>query len=507
MIWMTVETDCQSAIFFYLFNYSTMNTYPELRFHLRLIPLAALCLLPMQQGIAQDENPTTDTPLMVLGDFPFTPKDYTEENKNYNTKTTDAKTVTLSGTGSSYSGKNVNITNNYTGTENSYGIFSEKGKYIHFGADEGTYSTVTTSADSKSATGIRITSSLTEQSYIYNTKVYNKGTWGHGMEAFSSVLLNNVHFYLEPTNAEGAQAGYGIYANGQKSLVTNKNESGEVIGTVTVTASADTNATAAVASYMKAVVDLAEITIDINHGGALAGGGGGMLTLTNSTIISRNEGNTLITSTSWDSPVFTLNNVKIRASEAPDSGIAKDQRIYVKDSLGDTISVNLINTDFDGYTELKSPLSTQMPDCIQMTLSSNASWTVSRDSDLGLNGSLTLDGSSTISFTSAEDGDFTNINSAVVMLANGSILQLDKDSSEFSGGDIITLFTKAEGENYTNNGALLVTSDDKILEYIDLDNGKFELTGNIIDPIPEPSSSVLGLAGMAALAFARKRRK
>lgn len=481
-----------------------MNTYPLLRCR-RIVPLMAACLFSLQQhGFSQDEIPTSDTPLMILGDFPFTPTDYYHENKNYSTKVTDAKTITLSGTDSSYTGKNINITNNYTGTENSYGIFSEKGKFIHFGADDGQYATVTTSAGSAKATGIRITSTLSQQSYIYNTKVINKGTWGHGMEAFSSVLLNNVHFYLEPANANGERAGYGIYANSGKSLVTNKNEQGDVIGTVTVTSGAGVHATAAIASYANALVDLEQITIDVHTGAALAGGQSGNLKLTNSTIISRTEGNALLRSTSWGSPVFTLTNVHILESDAPGASIAKNQVIYVENSLGDTVVVNLVDTDFHGYTELKEPNSPYSPDSLDINLSSGATWTVSRDSSLGLNGNLALDGSCTLNFIT-EGGDFTQINSAAVMLASGSILQLDRDSSEFSADQVITLFTKAQGDDYTNEGALLMTRDHMILEYIDLDNGQFQLTGNIIDPIPEPVAALLMLPAICLMTVARRR--
>lgn len=487
------------------------NAHYNIRMNKLIYQKTCLSLLAFCLGLSlsySDETVTTDVPLQVLGDFPFTPVDFLDENKHRNTKTTDGTTVLLKGTNSSYSGKNVNITNNYSGSGNSYGLCSEKGKYINFGADEGTYAVITTSAASSTSCGIRL-ASLTEQSYIYNAKINHNGAYGYGMEAFSSVLLDNVHFYLNGGDSQTPQTGYGIYASGNKALVTNKDEQGNVVGTVTITGSSTTNVSGALSAYGFASVDLAGITIDIHQGRILTGGGGsgdnsgGSILLTDSTIISRTAGNTLIATTSWGSPSFTLNNVKILESDAPGAGIAKDQRLYVENTLGEASSINFIRTAFDGYAE--SSYSSYWSISMEISLSSNSSWNVSRDSNLGQDGVLSLDGSSTISFVTTNGDDFTNINTASIMLANGSILMLDRDSSEFSENQIITLFTGVLEENYTNGGALLVTSDNMVLEYIDLKNGKFQLTGSMFQLIPEPASATLGLAALGAFLIRRRR--
>lgn len=120
--------------------------------------------------------------------------------------------------------------------------------------------------------------------------------------------------------------------------------------------------------------------------------------------------------------------------------------------------------------------------------------------------SVSLDSASALGFESY-NGDpaleaITDLSALSVALAAGSRLILDHEAEDFSAGDVLMLFRGVT--NWENDGALLVTSDHRILEYIDLQNGSFELTGNILLPIPEPAGASLALCGLAALLLRRR---
>lgn len=222
-------------------------------------------------------------------------------------------------------------------------------------------------------------------------------------------------------------------------------------------------------------------------GGVIVVNTGGSVSLTNSTISSA-DGNRLVYGQSNDMNTVSLVNVNLDQ--------AKNQVIGRNDAIQYTCTLNLSEgTNLDGYAVVGHAGS-----MTNVTIATGASWNVTQDSNLGL-GTLSLAGDSVISFVT-DSGDFTNINAAAVMLAENSILQLDRQSSTFEVGDMVTLFTGAAGDAFTNLGAHLMTSDGYSLLYIDHDNGSFEITAIVI---PEPSAAAFGLLGLGLLARRRRR--
>lgn len=229
------------------------------------------------------------------------------------------------------------------------------------------------------------------------------------------------------------------------------------------------------------------------------------LVLTNSTIVST-DGNNLILFEDGSMPIV-LDHVNLDR--------AQNQVIRVTSTGIPDITLKN-GTHYHGYAVLADD---SIPQAINMSLEQQAQWTLTAHSNLGVflpeieemapgyvYGHLFVDSTSCINFL--EDGDgFFNINLVSIMLASGSILNLDKDSADeaLSAGSTITLFTGASDSDFVNEGTLLISSDGYSLEYIDNNNGTFTLTGNRLNLIPEPSAALFGLFSLLSLSAARRR--
>lgn len=118
--------------------------------------------------------------------------------------------------------------------------------------------------------------------------------------------------------------------------------------------------------------------------------------------------------------------------------------------------------------------------------------------------SISLDSMAALGFSTLTGPlNFRELNALSVALESGTCLFLDREADEYSAGDIIKLFKGVV--NWENDGALLLTSDHYALEYIDLQNGSFELTGNIVSQIPEPAGATLALFGLGVLLLRRRK--
>lgn len=377
----------------------------------------------------------------------------------------------------SYEGHNVNIINNYR-FERGAGVYTNGGSHINLTADEDTWNIIT--AKGTRSFGISITNTKSD-STVSRTKIYTETSNSRGID-FSSpfnsaeLVLDNVEIHL------GNTSNIAIYASVNAS-VTNSSKGGVLIN---YQGKASGNALYATRNSS---IDLHSTTITNGNGTQLEASLGSTVSLTNSSI-ENSKGSTLMvggTSSETATNYFNLNNV--------DLSLAKDQMIM---NNGGITEISISNgTAFDGFANIAVDAGT-------IVNLDHSSWNVTRDSRLGT-GSITLENYSVLFFNSTgTSGDFFEINTAAVMLATGSILHVDMDSSEIYDGQIITLFTGASGDEFTNYNSHLISSDGKILDYIDLDNGQFQLSGQFIDQVPEPASASLALLGLVALAFRRK---
>lgn len=409
------------------------------------------------------------------------------KTESYVNRTTDDTVVTTArlNPSSTYYGRNINITNNYQGGawDPGAGIqATNTAALLDLRADEGTWNIITTNG--AYARGLWI--STKQESFISNTKFMTNGHSSTGMVATGgAVSLDNVQFHLSSSLGKDMK---GLNAT-SSAIVTNQGQRG-----VTITSDRNGSVLAAIWADDGGQVDLHDATIDIyqtrpDSGGVLHSCLGAVITLTDSRIAS-SDGNTLIDTHNVGTGTVNLHNVNLDR--------AKNQRIFSSDN-GAILQVNLSgDTHLDGYAVTGDAAAT-----IHINLESGASWNVTEDSDLGFNSTLTLDGTSSISFVT-DLSDFTNINAAVVMLEAGAILQLDRNADTFETGDLVTLFSGAMGDDFTNEGALLLTADGYRIDYIDYDNGTFEVRG-VLRPIPEPATTTLGLLSLGFLAIRRKR--
>lgn len=387
---------------------------------------------------------------------------------------------------SAYEGKNVNITSNGW----AYGIFADNASYVNVSADDGTWSNITTNG----IYGHGLYLNTTQTNSISNTKIFSTGEESKGIcvdgsfsETSINVLLDNVHIHLS-AGTPGVNAGMGIQAD-TGAVVSNRGK-----GAVSVTFDSSSTAMAALRSDQEGVIDLQDATLDVNqtNEGVISVNTGGKVSLTDSTIIS-SGGNTLINGQAGADESGSVNLDNVNLDQAKNQIIGSSAT-----SIQFIYTLNLSRgTNLDGYAIIAD----RSKSATNVNIMTGASWNVTQDSDLG-GGALSLDANSTISFVT-ESGDFTNINAAAVMLEAGSILQLDRDASTFTDGDLVVLFTGAAGDAFTNHGALLMSADGISLLYIDYDDGSFEITST--SSIPEPSAVALGLFGIGF--FAIRRRK
>lgn len=442
-----------------------------------LITLTSILVATACQALAQYTDETT--PLIVVSSM-------TRTDSYVNRTTVETVPVTIKlNPSSTYYARNINVTNNYQGGawDPGAGIqATNTAALLDLRADEGTWNVITTNG--AYARGLWI--STKQESFISNTKFITNGHSSTGMTATGgAVSLDNVRFHLSSSLGENMM---GLHTT-SSSTVSNQGQRG-----ITITSDRSGPVSAAIWADDGGSVDLHDATIDIyqtrpDSGGVLHSCLGAVITLTDSRIAS-SDGNTLIDTHNVGTGTVNLHNVNLDR--------AKNQRIYSSDS-GAVLQVNLSGeTHLDGYTQIGDAAAT-----IHINLESGASWNVTEHSDLGLNSTLILDGTCAISFVT-DLSDFTNINAAVVMLEAGAVLQLDRNADAFETGDLVTLFTGAMGDDFTNEGALLLTADGYRIDYIDYDNGTFEVRG-VLQPIPEPSGATLGLLSLVFLAVRRKR--
>lgn len=477
---------------------------------MKLHQLTASLIAGIIAGYASAQEPTyteETTPLNI------TTPGLTEEE--YVNRTTDASMGTsIVIRKASYSGKNINITNN---ANSASGISLEGGPYPSFStfnltAEKGTWSTVTMNGDN--ATGLTF-GYYARPIYVTNTEIYNKGNGGRGIYndvvLFKSdaLQLDNVNIHLSTTTADG-NTGVGIYGS-----ATNKGK-----GQVTITSDNSGTGVAISGGSAGSIVDLYNTTINVarttTDQGILRSYGTTTISLTNSNI-SSSAGNTLISGLGK----VNLNNVKL--------GNAKNQKIYAfgAASTGDPLNINFSNgTKFDGYADIDSePFGDgDKPDYsnsrvyISLTISSNSSWNVTQNSVMGPRhpavfnvngGSVIVDGTSRISFEELSSGTFTNITAATIALDAGAILMLGADAEAIQalidGGNgkyNVTLFLT--DNTFSNEGVIMVTSDNHILEYTTNNLGTYTLLNVLPASIPEPTTATLGLAAIGLFALRRR---
>lgn len=139
---------------------------------------------------------------------------------------------------------------------------------------------------------------------------------------------------------------------------------------------------------------------------------------------------------------------------------------------------------------------------INFTMKDASQWTVTGDS---LMSNLIMESGTSLIFCFDEgEADFTNINALAVSLASGTILNLDQDASYFGSGMTVDLFTVSE--SFIDEGTMIVSRDGYILEIdpAQSGDGSYHLTGQVLGAIPEPTGSVLVLAGLSVV-FMRRR--
>lgn len=337
---------------------------------------------------------------------------------------------------------------------------------------------------------------MASASYISNTQInaISTGNWianGIFNDSNQTVALDNVNITVNGHDEGGN--GLSVYRGGS---ITNKGN-----GQVSMTGGG------ILASMGGGSVDLYNATITVTDdpptSNTASNGVLGFMTIQKNSSISLTDskinslrGNILI------SEFFGM-SASVTTTANLDNVNLDDAKNQIISFYSSTLTVNLSNgTNFDGYSR-QLMMGTGSFD---INITTGASWNVTQDSTTGQAGSLSLGADSTISFVSTAGADtfandFTNIHSAATMLAEGSILRLDKNAAAFEEGDIITLFTGASGASFTNNGALMMTADGQQLEYLDLDNGMFQIIGFLI---PEPSTTTLGLAALGLLVFRRR---
>lgn len=449
-----------------------------------------LLILPFIGGIMVNHASAqqTSNPLLIdqAGDYAESNSDryFFEESQGL------FSVVEIDNADASYKGTNINLSSDITHNQASMvGVNLFHGKYINLTTTgEGIWNTITLNGTG-SLYGIQIGDEASQTSYISNTRIDLTATWsqpGYGIHNISEqiVELDNVDIRING----GSAGGVGLSAYGSGTI--NGRQVSITEGSI-------------IAQGQGGIVDLHDSTISVMNNppstetsmfgvlGFLMTSQDSSISLTNSTISSL-DGNNLVMEVfgAGGTGTINLNNVNLDG--------AKNQII----SYSTTLVINLSNgTNFDGHT------SQYMPGMgsLNLSITSGASWNVTQDSTTGLAGSLSLGAGSTISFVSADGStDFTNINSAAIMLAEGSILKLDKNADAFNEGDIITLFTGANGDTFTNNGAIIITADGQRIDYLDLDNGSFQILGLII---PEPSTVTLEFSALSLLALRRKRNK
>lgn len=209
--------------------------------------------------------------------------------------------------------------------------------------------------------------------------------------------------------------------------------------------------------------------------------------MTDSTIIGGNVGVYSTSGTSTGDMSFTMNGGRLQAETALHN---------YSSTAGNVLHVNLNDAEMIGRSHVNGVNSQTH---IIMT---NSDWVVTLSSEAT---TLSLDAASSLTFNQ-KGSSVTDIYSLSVMLATNSLLQIDVDGEGVEAGDRFTLFRGLDN-GFNNLGARLTTADGNWeFEYINPEDGVFEITGVVqLLPIPEPSAVTLGLCCLSALLMRRRK--
>lgn len=411
--------------------------------------------------------------------------DYIDENSVYEGWNNWRAGIEMGGN-SSYTGDNIKIVNDFsTASNTSYGILSsdqKAAKYLNLKNSEVTVTNTNTSTSANSV-GVKL-SNMHEICTIANTTINMSARGGKGivLEAYGvsrapdTSKLEIIDSHINLTNMNGTMLGAAVIAKNDAA----KDSVGIEMKNGSISVDGDGSGTVFYCQLSNTHISATGTKITSRDGNTLAIGNG--------------EGK---------NKTVSLTNVDLTD--------ARNQVIKTSSGGGD-LTVNFDRTHFHGYAQVGDYSSNAE---ILINLTNGAGWTVTRESNLNYNptsqnGSLSLDGTSSIIFETDGDGDFFNINAATVMLAEGSILKLDimeeKANSMIGDETQFQLFGNLR-TFYENNGALMQSADGTMMfEYEAGSNGNgwFVLTG-MTHVIPEPSSAVLGLFGLSVLALRRRK--